>query len=274
MRTSKKEGNSSARSDTSADEDFLDQYEVTAKYYDIWYEDFTEDVEFLKRMAERTGGPILDCMCGTGRTLLPLAKEGYEISGFDASEAMLDKLTAKIEVLPESVQENVHIGHGDVRNFVCKKKFKLVIIPFNAFLHLLETEEQEAALKNVVDHMAKDGLFIMSIFNPRLDRPEGLLRHRGTRVTSTGEIITKMEAQEFDTPEQTTTIHYFYDISRQDQELRRVTATLTLRYMFEREVVDLLERCGLEVAEEYGDYLLSPFKKTSDVMVFVARKSA
>lgn len=274
MRTSKKERNSSERSDTSADEDFLDQYEVTAKYYDIWYEDFTEDVEFLKRMAERTGGPILDCMCGTGRTLLPLAKEGFKISGFDASDAMLDKLTAKIETLPESTQENVHIGRGDVRNFVCKKKFKLVIIPFNAFLHLLETEEQEAALKNVADHMAKDGLFIFSIFNPRLDRPEGLLRHRGTRITSQGEIITKMEAQEFNTPEQTTTIHYFYDISRQDQELRRVTATMTLRYMFEREVVDLLERCGLEVAEEYGDYLLSPFKKTSDIMVFVARKSA
>jgi SAM-dependent methyltransferase len=274
MQTSKKEGNSSDGSDISADEDFLDHYEVTAKYYDIWYEDFTEDVEFLKRMAERTGGPILDCMCGTGRTLLPLAQQGYEISGFDASEAMLDKLTAKIEVLPESLQENVHIGHGDVRNFVCKQKFKLVIIPFNSFLHLLETEEQEAALKNVADHMAKDGLFIFSIFNPRLDRPEGLLRHRGTRVTSQGEIISKMEAQEFNTPEQTTTIHYFYDISRQDQPLRRVTATTTLRYMFEREVVDLMERCGLEVAEEYGDYLLSPFKKTSDIMVFVARKSA
>ncbi len=172
------------------------------------------------------------------------------------------------------MQENVHIGHGDVRNFVCKQKFKLVIIPFNAFLHLLETEEQEAALKNVADHMAPEGLFIFSIFNPRLDRPEGLLRHRGTRFTSQGEIITKMEAQEFNTPDQTTTIHYFYDISRQDQELRRVTATMTLRYMFEREVVDLLERCGLEVAEEYGDYLLSPFKKTSEVMVFVARKSA
>ena len=47
-----------------------------------------------------------------------------------------------------------------------------------------------------------------------------------------------------------------------------------LRADSEREVVDLMERCGLEVAEEYGDYLLSPFKKTSDVMVFVARKSA
>ena len=92
MRTSKKEGNSSARSDTSADEDFLDQYEVTAKYYDIWYEDFTEDVEFLKRMAERTGGPILDCMCGTGRTLLPLAKEGYEISGWRKSCLSKDRV--------------------------------------------------------------------------------------------------------------------------------------------------------------------------------------
>ena len=272
MRRQKKGESSSEKLDTS-DEDVMDLYEKMSKYYDIWYEDFLEDVDFYKRLAERTGGPILECMCGTGRVLLPLAKEGYEIAGFDKSYAMIDHLTAKIDLLDEELQENIRIGHGDIRNFQCNKKYNLVIVPFNSFLHLLETEEQEEALRNVVDHLRADGQFVLSVFNPRLDRPENLIRHRGTKLTKHGEIISKFESQTFDHSKQRTTVHLFLDISRQDRELRRVTTVMTLRYMFEREVVELLTRCGLTITETYGDFQFGPFRKNSEIMVFVARKS-
>jgi SAM-dependent methyltransferase len=272
MKRSKKEGSSSERSATSA-EDEMDLYDKMSKYYDIWYEDFVEDVAFYQKMAERVGGPLLECMCGTGRVLIPLAKQGYEIAGFDNSYAMLDQLTAKMENLDEKFQEKIHIGHADIRNFRCTKKYRMIIVPFNSFLHLLGTEEQEAALRNVVEHLRVDGRFVISLFNPRLDRPESLMRHRGTKVTKHGEVISKFEAQTFDHTKQRTTVHYFLDISRQDRELRRVTTTFTLRYMFEREVTELLTRCGLEVVETYGDYQFGPLRKNSDLMVFVARKA-
>ena len=272
MTRSRKEESSSERLDTSTD-DVMDLYEKMSKYYDIWYEDQTEDVEFYRQMASRCGGPILECMCGTGRILIPLAKEGYEIAGFDISEAMLDKLTAKMEPLDDDIQEKIRIGHADICNFNCNRKYRLIIVPFNSFLHLLQTEEQEAALRNVVENLQDDGQFVMSVFNPRLDRPENLMRHRGTKVTKHGEVISKFEAQSFDNSKQRTTVHYFMDISRQDRELRRVTTTFTLRYMFEREVVDLMERCGLRIEETYGDYQFGPLRKTSEIMVFVARKA-
>jgi SAM-dependent methyltransferase len=251
MKRSKKEGSSSARSATSA-EDELDLYEKMSKYYDIWYEDVVEDVTFYQQMAERIGGPVLECMCGTGRVLIPLARQGYEIAGFDNSYAMLDKLTAKMETLDEKMQESIRIGHADIRNFHCTKKYRMIIVP---------------------DHLRVDGQFVISIFNPRLDRPESLMRHRGTKITKLGEVISKFEAQTFDHTKQRTTVHYFLDISRQDKELRRVTTTFTLRYMFEREVTELLTRCGLEVMETYGDYQFGPLRKNSDIMVFVARKA-
>jgi hypothetical protein len=46
----------------------------------------------------------------------------------------------------------------------------------------------------------------------------------------------------------------------------------TLRYLFQREALELLERCGFEVVEVNGDYHGSPFKATSELMLFVARK--
>ncbi len=275
MKTSKKGGSSSGKSATSAEPEIetLDVYEASAKYYDIWSEDFKEDIEFYKQLAESAGSPILECMCGTGRILIPLAKAGYDITGVDRSASMLDRCTEKIELLDEEVQERIDIIHADVMEFKSPSKFKLVIVPFNSFLHLLETADQEKALGNMVDHMADDGLLTISIFNPRLDRPVGLLRHDGTKLTAQGEIISKFETQTFDMASQTTTVHYFYDVSRQDRQLRRVTTTFVLRYIFYREAMDLFRRCGLDVLEVYGDYALSPFKKESELMIFVARKA-
>jgi len=268
---SRREEVSSERSDTSYEEP--DLYEVLGKYYDIWYEDQVEDTQFYLQMAERLGGPILECMCGTGRTLIPLAEEGYEVWGFDRSQSMLERLAAKMEPFDDDVQSKVSIHHADMRTFQCPRKFGLIVVPFNAFLHLLEREGQEAALRNVAEHLEVGGRFVVGIFNPRLDRPEELVRHRGTRTMLSGEIVSKFEAQTFDQPRQRTTVHYFIDISRQDHEMRRVTASFTMRYMSYQEMVELMEACGLDVVETYGDWKFSPFTKNSDLMVFVAKRS-
>jgi SAM-dependent methyltransferase len=276
MNMPRKGKSSSGRSDTSADDrekESLDEYEVSAKYYDLWYEDFTEDIGFYQQLAERTGGPVLECMCGTGRVLIPLADAGFQVTGVDRSAAMLDVLSTKLELIGGKVEKNIDVIHDDIRTFKTKTRFRLVIVPFNSFLHLLDRKDQEAALTNIRKHMSEDGLLTMSIFNPRLDRPEELLRHRGSKVTSKGEVISKFEAQTFDMTRQKTTVHYFYDISRQDKELRRVTTTATMRYLFYQELSDLLEDCQFKMIEIYGDYAFSPFRKNSDRMVFVARKS-
>jgi hypothetical protein len=120
-------------------------------------------------------------------------------------------------------------------------------VPYSSFLHLLETKDQEVALKAIRNHLDEDGLFSFAVFSPRLDRPEQLLRHRGTRLTPQGEIISWFESQIFDQPSQRTTVTYFYDISRQDKPLRRVTSVFTLRYLFHREALEMLSRCGFEV---------------------------
>jgi hypothetical protein len=41
--------------------------------------------------------------------------------------------------------------------------------------------------------------------------------------------------------------------------------------MFFQEAVDLLNRCGFEVIETYGDYAFAPYRKSSELMAFVAR---
>jgi SAM-dependent methyltransferase len=176
-------------------------------------------------------------------------EQGCEVWGFDRSHSMLDRLTAKMEHLDDDVQSRVSVHHADMRTFQCPRRYRLIVVPFNAFLHLLERDGQEAALRNVAEHLEDGGRFVISFFNPRLDRPEELVRHRETKTMLNGETVSRFEAQTFDRKARRTTVHYFIDISRQDRELRRVTACFTIRYM---PYLEALERWG-RAPEGAGD---------------------
>src|SRR2546423_11620802 len=49
------------------------------------------DVEWFGGLARRTGGPILELGCGTGRISVPIAQDGHHIVGLDRSGAMLER---------------------------------------------------------------------------------------------------------------------------------------------------------------------------------------
>ena len=52
---------------------------------------------FYRDLARQTGGPILELACGTGRLTLPLARDGHEVVGLDASPAMLQATQDKAD---------------------------------------------------------------------------------------------------------------------------------------------------------------------------------
>ena len=75
----------------------LDTYlDLCTQVYEISKPTAPEDaLAFYKSYADEASGAILEPMCGTGRFLLPLAKDGYKIEGSDVSEHMLDVLRSK-----------------------------------------------------------------------------------------------------------------------------------------------------------------------------------
>ena len=80
----------------------MDSYSSLAECYD----DFTEDVKYIKWADYLTGlfdkfgdggeiRDILDLACGTGSLSFILAERGYEVIGTDASEEMLSVAQSK-----------------------------------------------------------------------------------------------------------------------------------------------------------------------------------
>ena len=65
--------------------------------------------------ARETGGPILELGCGAGRVLLPIAREGMDCVGLDASPAMLAALRAKLRWLDVDLVATVLTAPGFAR---------------------------------------------------------------------------------------------------------------------------------------------------------------
>jgi SAM-dependent methyltransferase len=73
----------------------------------------TDDVDFLLSVIGQQPKKILEVCCGSGRILVPLAKAGHTVSGFDADQFMLDKIPAKAEGRDNIEWHNANAVYSD-----------------------------------------------------------------------------------------------------------------------------------------------------------------
>ena len=149
-----------------------DSYSLAAKHYDAAYsvkEDLV-DRDFYLELAREYGGPVLELGCGTGRITLPLARQGVDVTGIDASRAMLEVLRAKLADEPAAVRRRVRVVEGDFRTLCLCDQYPLIMIPFRPMQHMYTTEDQLAALRNAGRHLADGGTLAFDVFNPRFDK--------------------------------------------------------------------------------------------------------
>ena len=111
-----------------------ESYEYTAKFYDSAYAEQSNlraDAVFYRDLAIETGGPVLELGCGTGRALLPIAKQGIACQGVDLSPAMLEQFKRK----PGA--SAIALTCARMETFdLAEKKFRLIFCAFRAFQHL------------------------------------------------------------------------------------------------------------------------------------------
>lgn len=253
----------------------MPEYDPYSEYYDLLYSSEQADVAFYIEMARQTGGPVCELACGTGRIVLPLAREGFEVTGIDISQAMLDRLQAKLEREPRKVQSRVALKCADMRDYRFSSPFKLVFCAFNSFQHLVTTDDQLACLASVREYLADDGRLVLNVFAPDHSRLKGRVEtvtHTAKDLeTGRGLLVTNVTEQ--DLVGQTLSATQFVDRVAEDGSVRRMSATFTLTWIHHREMRLLLRHAGFEVTQVYGGYDRRPYDYVSGIQVFVARKA-
>jgi len=252
----------------------MSEFDVFARFYDADYGDFQDDSLLYRGFAERTGGPLLELACGTGRLLVPLAQAGYEITGVDVSPALLSLARRKIEAA--GLQQRVTLVEADMSDFRLDRRFRLAFVAINSFMHLLTTEDQLRALRCWREHLTPEGFLILDLFHPH---PQELLEADGRLVVNrqwkdpqTGAMVIKQCSRTLNLARQTLEVTFVYDEIFPDGRSRRTVAPFRMRYLHRFEMELLLRLAGYELEQLYGSYELDPFRSDSERMIFVARK--
>jgi SAM-dependent methyltransferase len=245
-----------------------------ARFFDVEYAGYDADIPVLEAFAQRTGGPLLELGCGTGRTLIPLARSGFQVTGVDMSPEMLRIAEAKARTA--RVTKRVNLIEGSYSDAPLEGTFAFAYIVMNTFLHLLSQEDQLRALGHWREHLAPSGLLLIDVFHPdvsALAELDGRLVHDHTWTDpANGLSIMKWVTTEVDLARQMMHVTMIYDEISADGELRRNLVPYDIRYLWRYEAELLLDKAGFELEAIYGDWDLSPFESASDRMILLARR--
>jgi SAM-dependent methyltransferase len=251
-----------------------DEYGIYARFYDLDLADMDHDLLMIQQFAERCGSPILELACGTGRALIPLIRQGYQVTGVDLSPAMLE--VARRKLTAEGLTGRATLVAQDMRELSLEGRFNLAFVAVNSFMHLLSMDDQLDALGRIHQHLNPGGLLLLDLFNPDLGR---LLDFRG-QVTldkvmtdpDTGHHLTKSSTEKVDLGQQIIQVTYIVDEVDGQGQVQRTLFPFSIRYLFRYELELLLRHAGFVVEAIYGSYDLDEFSGDSQKMIAVARR--
>jgi len=184
----------------------------------------------------------LDIGYGTGGHLIPFAKKGFNVTGFDLSEAMIKQ--AKEKIKKADIKANVQLG--DARNYRDGKKYDLVVSMFAVMGYLTSNEDFLSGLKTARIHLNDNGLFIFDVwFGPAVlhQMPETRIQE----YEKDGLRVIRLVRPELDVIKQIVTISYDILEFQDERTVEIVKESHKMRYFFIQELKFLLENAGLKL---------------------------
>ena len=243
-----------------------------ASYYTHTYRTRIEDVARYVELGLASGGPVLELGIGNGRIALPLARHGIEVIGVDKSVEMLADLRRRLKDEPAEVRARLSFVRGDIRKVSLRRKYPLVICPFNTALHLYTRADVRSFLHVVKSHLTPGGTFVcdLSLPVPR-DLARSADRAYGAPPFNHPTLgrVKYEEIFDYDRVRQILFISMFFT----PKSGETVMSPLAHRQFYPEEWQLFLEEAGFRVATIEGDFQAGPLTQESDVMVVHARRA-
>lgn len=136
--------------------------EEYASAYDVMYADKNNAAEcdaisnLIKRFSKGKVSKILDLGCGTGRHAVEFAACGFDVTGVDFSEAMLNRARLR----PRTGSGAVDFLQGDARTYRSATPFDAVLMNFNVLGYMNSNDDFTAALTTARTNLRKGGIFV------------------------------------------------------------------------------------------------------------------
>ena len=239
--------------------------------YDLMLKGITYGLDFYVALARAASGPVLDVACGTGRILLPCLQAGVDIEGVDLFEPMLKTLREKAAHLGLTPR----LYQADMSEFSIPRRFALVMIPFNAFIHNMTQEAQIRCLHLCREHLMPGGMLAFDTFFPSLKyvrtEPNTRVLEGESPHPETGLPMRMYDTRTLDRVAQTQHSLNEFELLAADGSVQSVYRTqVTSRYIYKHEMELLLRIAGFKRWEISGDFERRPLTCEKDAMVVLA----
>lgn len=208
---------------------------------------------------------MLELASGTGRLAYSLIRDGADYTGIELSSQFAELAKKKLNKYSNS--QNILVG--DMRSFKLDRKFDLIFIGFNSFLHLLNDNDANSFLSCVKKHMHSQTRFIIDIFTPNplfLYRPEGIQIPVLEYSDSVSKKIIKVEeSNKYDIDSEINDLTWhFYD----DEANILFTENFSMKMYFPSKMNQLLIDNGFNILNQWGDYYKMPLNDTSKLQIY------
>ena len=225
------------------------------------------DLQFYKRWLPKSkDARILELCCGTGRLTLPIARDGYDISGVDYTLSMLDQ--AKLKAAEAGLA--IRFIEADIRTLNLQEKYDFIFIPFNSIHHLYKNEDLFKAFNVVKKHLKEGGLFLLDCFNPNIQyivEGEKEPKEIAAYTTDDGRDILIKQTMRYENKTQINRIKWHYFINGEFHSIQN----LDMRMFFPQELDSYLDWNGFNIIHKYGGFEEEAFDDHSEKQIFVCQ---
>lgn len=247
-----------------------DPFASIAAFYDLDFEDFTDDVAFYQRLVEIHGTRVLELGAGTGRVAVPLAEAGAKVTGVDVSAGMLDLARARAA----EAGVDLTLVDADIRTLRLRGRFDLVIAPLGTLQHMETPDDLVAALKTMARHLASGGVAVVDVESPVPDdfdpSPQPLIQH-WSKPWRDGR-VTKIVSVDAIPSEGTKDVTWHYDVTDAQGRLTRITSEFALRTFTAPEIALAARLAGLRVAARFAGYEFDPYHDGAERLVVILQR--
>lgn len=248
---------------------------LCTEFYDLTMpEADSNEVSFYRKFLQGSEGPFIEAMCGSGRLLIPLLREGFVVEGVDNSSFMLESCRQRCKKEGLSAQ----LDQQPIETLSLPKKYKVIFISIGSFQLVNDRTLALNTLKNLRNHLLPGGKLVIENFIPwdgiKTAINGAILADHSRPLSSEAKILTLdgSEIRKYTTvtlhlKDQLVENHTTYEKWKGDKLLLEEEEEYLVRWYYRYEMELLLEKAGFSSIKIIDE----SFKENPQALVYISK---
>jgi SAM-dependent methyltransferase len=243
------------------DENTLTREEFWTEFKDVLFseerlEDAEQEINDIIDLVEPENGSALDIPCGIGRHSLELNRQGFEVTGVDATGEYIQDAREKDD------SNEIEFIQEDMKEFRRENSFDLIVNGWNSFGYFDTREKDRQMMENLHTSLKNGGVLVMDLWSKELTA----MNDRERQWTENNGIynMEKIEVKDNWNKVETTWIKV--------EDGETVEYTWEQRLYSARELQILMEAAGFSSIDFYGNLQGDEYGEDAERLIVVAEK--